>query len=119
VARQPRRWADLVVNRIPFEMAAIGAGVLAVGYARGPTEAVGLEVDVAKAAVKESFSQRTESDIAHVFPAPGHGEKFVIALENQGPLRSAVHLARPPSGPTRRPRRSGPSPATRSSTRCA
>jgi hypothetical protein len=97
VARQPRRWADLVAKSIPFDVAAIGSGALAVGYARSSTEAVGLEIDPTRGTVKESFSRKASGNIARVFPTPGRDEGFVVTLEEQGPLRSAVHLAAPDS----------------------
>ncbi|EYF04436.1 Hypothetical protein CAP_4575 [Chondromyces apiculatus DSM 436] len=91
VSRQPRRWAPLVERGVPFDVASGGSGALLVGYARAPKEAVGLEVDLAKGGVAESFSQSGENGVARVFPTPGGAEKFVVTLEAQGGIRSPVH----------------------------
>jgi hypothetical protein len=97
VARQPRRWAPLVAKSIPFDVAAAGAGALAVGYARGADEAVGIEVDPATGAVIEKFSRKETSPVARVYPAPLDGERFVVVTEGQAGLRYAVQVpATPP-----------------------
>jgi hypothetical protein len=95
VARQPKQWAPLVAKSIPFDVAPFGAASLAIGYARTPSEAVGLEVDLAKAAVSEGFTSAAQGTLARVFPTPSAPEKFVTTLEAQGAIGSAVHVPGP------------------------
>jgi hypothetical protein len=95
VARQPRRWAPLVAKSIPFDVAPTGAGAIAVGYARSPDEAVGLEVDLATGAVAEKFSRKETSPVARVYPMPRGEERFVVATTGQEGLRAAVQVPGP------------------------
>ncbi|MCC6556305.1 MAG: hypothetical protein IT372_25370 [Polyangiaceae bacterium] len=95
VARQPRRWAPLVAKSIPFDVAPTGAGAIAVGYARSPDEAVGLEVDLATGAVAEKFSRKEISPVARVYPVARGEERFVVATTSQEGLRAAVQVPGP------------------------
>lgn len=95
VARQPRRWAPLVAKSIPFDVAAASDGAIAVGYARGPDEAAGIEVDPTTGAVTEKFSRKETSPVARVYPTLLGDERFVVATEGKGDLRSAAQVPAP------------------------
>ncbi|AKT43427.1 GYF domain-containing protein [Chondromyces crocatus] len=95
VSRQPRKWAPLVDKSAPFDMAALGSAGLLVGYARTQTEAMGLEVDLAKGGVSETFKQVARGSISRVFPTPGGTEAFVVTLDGQEGVQSPFYVPGP------------------------
>ena len=95
VAKQATMWADRASKSIPFELFASSAQALSVGYARDENEAVGLEVDAASGATKETFTKRLEAPVERVMPNPGGG--FTVATTTDGaPLKSVVEGASTP-----------------------
>jgi hypothetical protein len=98
VVRQPVRWALEASKSIPFELVATPAGNLAMGYAKDPQSAVGIEVVPATGEVFERFTKAVEGTIDRVSPRPGEPlEFFVSAMDLAGQPRSVVSVpAAPP-----------------------
>lgn len=92
VARQPVMWAPRVSKSVPFDVVATSAGTFALGYARGETEAAGIEINVESGEVHERFSNETEDPIERVTPSPG-GSGFLVTTEaDGGAIRPIVYV---------------------------
>jgi hypothetical protein len=95
VAKQATMWAERASKSIPFELFASSTRALSVGYARDENEAVGLEVDAASGATKETFTKTLEAPVERVMPNPGGG--FTVATTSDtAPLKSVVEGASTP-----------------------
>jgi hypothetical protein len=93
VARQPVMWAPNASRTIPFELVPTDRGTLAMGYARAPKEAVGVDVNPATGEVTERFTDLAVAhEIERVSPAQT-GDVFQVSAANpDAPLRQMVHV---------------------------
>jgi hypothetical protein len=93
VARQPVMWAPNASRSIPFELVPTDRGTLAMGYARAPKEAVGVDVNPATGEVSERFTDLAVAhEIERVSPAQT-GDVFAISTANpDAPLHQIVHV---------------------------
>lgn len=96
VVRQPVRWAHNASKSIPFELVPTARGTLAIGYARGEREAVGIDVEPASGEVKETFrTSDLARDIERVVPSES-GDQFLVSTSAEiGKLQPAIHVSSP------------------------
>ncbi len=88
VVKQPARWAPVVSKDVPFELAVVASGKVAIGYGKSNDEAVGLEVTPTTGQVEEEFVDKANSEIARVSPL---GKSFYIStIEPPGSLKSLI-----------------------------
>ena len=90
MAKQPAMWAPQASLRVPFEVVAAKGGGLAVGYASGAKQAMGIEVDLATGEVRRHAGDKGGEEIERVVPTPG-GELLVVR-SGVGALRSRVEV---------------------------
>src|SRR5262249_31906533 len=113
MAKQPAMWAPHASRSIPFEAMATKGGALAIGYARDPKEAIGIQVDLATGEVKKRFDEKSGDEIERVVPTSvpefrvvrAGASKLTSAVEVPaaapfavGLASGAIALASPPSG---------------------